>query len=132
MTLFYNSYVLSRIDYCLTVWGSLTQNNVQQLECLQKKCARIILNVGYDTPSSQLYSSLRWMNVNQRIMYMKCITVYKILHGMMPSHLQLLFTNLNETARLYSLRSASDQLLYVPKVNRDIMRRSLRYAGARM
>ena len=35
--LFYNSYVLSRIDYCLSIWGGAHKYILQKLFKLQKK-----------------------------------------------------------------------------------------------
>ena len=132
MELFYNSYVLTRIDYCLSVWGNVTQEQINQLECLQKKCARIILNASYETPSTYLYSTLKWMNVTQRIIYVKSISVYKILNGLMPNHLKLLFTYTGDIPNVYNLRSTNNQMLHVPKMDKEFTRGSLRYSGAHM
>ena len=43
--LFYNSYIISRIDYCLTISGNAPKDALETLFCLQKPAAYIILNV---------------------------------------------------------------------------------------
>ena len=40
--LFYNSYIMPHLDYCVTVWGDCS--DVARLEKLQKQAARIILH----------------------------------------------------------------------------------------
>ena len=47
--LFYNSYIISRIDYCLTIWGQAPKDALEPLFRLQKQAARIILNVPVET-----------------------------------------------------------------------------------
>ena len=53
--MFYQSYVLPLIDYGSSSWGSITKLNVERINKLQKRAARIILKVDYITPSVEMF-----------------------------------------------------------------------------
>ena len=44
LKLYYNSYIVSVMDYCCTVWGNVSCTHIDKLYKLQKRAARIILN----------------------------------------------------------------------------------------
>ena len=57
--LFYTSYAMPHLDYCVTVWGDCS--DVARLETLHKQAARIIMDCHYLTPSKDMFSKLRWL-----------------------------------------------------------------------
>ena len=75
--MFYQSYFLPLIDYVSSSWGSTTKLNMERINKLQKRAAHIILKVDYITPSVEMFQSLRWMTVSQRISYKKAVLTYK-------------------------------------------------------
>ena len=54
--LFYNSYVLPTIDYCLVIWGTCNQTQLQRLFRFQKRIIRILCN-DFMSPSGDLLIS---------------------------------------------------------------------------
>ena len=52
--LYYNAYILPVLDYCLTVWGSTSKYQLDRLLKLQKRAARIILDMP-QTPHQCLF-----------------------------------------------------------------------------
>ena len=77
--MFYQSYVIPLIDYGSSSWGSTTKQNIERINKLQKRAARIILKVDYITPSVEMFQRLRWMSLSQRINYNKAVLTYKAL-----------------------------------------------------
>ena len=65
--LFYNSYVLPSLDYCLTIWGNTSKTQIERLHKLEKCAARIILDAAPDAPSQPLFTELNWLNIYERI-----------------------------------------------------------------
>ena len=59
--------ILPYLDYCCTVWGSLTKRDMLRIQKCQNKYARMILNADYNTPSLGLLHTLKWQPVDQRI-----------------------------------------------------------------
>ena len=65
--LYYQGYILPYIDYGSVVWGAASSTNIERLTKLQKRAARIILHVDYDTSSDQMFKELRWLSVPDRL-----------------------------------------------------------------
>ena len=59
--LFYDSYILPYFDFCSIIWGNCPKYVLADLEKIQKRAARIILNQYINTRSHVLFSELRWM-----------------------------------------------------------------------
>ncbi|KAI8518803.1 hypothetical protein Bbelb_020600 [Branchiostoma belcheri] len=59
---------LSHVDYCSPVWSSTSQKNIQQLQVMQNKAARLVLHCDFKTPVQQLHASLSWQTVKERIL----------------------------------------------------------------
>ena len=125
--LFYNSYVLPTIDYCLVIWGTCNQTQLQRLFRFQKRIICILCN-DFMSPSGDLFNQLNIMTIHQRVRYQMCILVFKCLHGAAPSYLTKLFSftglQSNYNLRLHGLN------LSVPKPLRESFRRSVSYSGA--
>ena len=43
--MFYNSLILSRLSYCLTLWGNCPKDGLLKLFRLQKRAPRLVLNL---------------------------------------------------------------------------------------
>jgi len=56
--LFYNSYILTTMDYCCALWCSATQSHLRKIHSIQKRAAKIILNKPYSTHSAPLFKEL--------------------------------------------------------------------------
>ena len=56
--LFYNTFILSKIDYCLNIWGSSSKCNLECILKLQKRAARIILSANIETRSDIMFKKL--------------------------------------------------------------------------
>ena len=116
--MFHQSYVLPLIDYGSSSWGSTTKLNIERINKLQKRAARIILKVDYITPSAEMFQRLRWMTVSQRINYNKAVLTYKVLNNLTPAYISDLQT-LTAIAYNRNLRSSENGSLMVPKTRRS-------------
>ena len=113
---FYNAYILPHFDFCCIIWGNCTSSLEDKLIKFQKRAARVILDSDYSTPSTALFSKLKWMTFHERVIYQKAIQMYKTLRGDAPDYLQNAFTFTTDIdSRL--LRSSSTYQLYSPKPN---------------
>jgi hypothetical protein len=127
--LFFNAYILPHLDYCCTVWGRCSSNLEDKLIKFQKRAARIILDKGIDTPSSQLFSELKWMPFPQRVQFQTAILIYKSFNGLAPSYLKNKFQLTYDISNRNS-RSTSINSLYVPKPSCELFRSSFIYSGS--
>ena len=65
--LYFNAYILPIIDYCPTIWGNVSKSQIERINKLQKRVARIILDAPPDSPSLPLILELGWLTISERI-----------------------------------------------------------------
>ena len=88
----YNSLILSRIYYCILLWGF----DSRRLEKLQKKAIRVICNSKYNAHTSPLFQDLRLLKI-KNIFEIQCAKFfYKFEHNTLPGYFDSFFqTNAN-------------------------------------
>ena len=113
--LYYNSYILSKLTYCISIWGpNLATSLINKLYIIQKRAVRIIFNTGIDTPSQFLFLNARLLNINQLVFYNQAVFIFKILNNLSaPCLSSMLESNTCSSSR--QLRSSvKSNLLKVP------------------
>ena len=106
------SYVLSRIDYCNSLLAGCNKADINRLQKLQNKAARLVTltrNTEHITP---ILMELHWLPVCERINFKINVTTYKSLNDMSPEYLQELISLYQPTRVLRS----SDALLINDKL----------------
>ena len=112
--MFYQSYILPMIDYGSISWGSTSNSNIERINKLQKRAARIILKADFTTPSADMFQQLEWMSVTSRINYNKAVFTYKALNNLTPSYISDLLKPTSQ-AHTRNLRSSENGSLTIPK-----------------
>ena len=67
----------SILVYCLPVYGGMEKGQLQSLQILQNKAARLVLHAPPRSNREKMYKSLNWLSVNQLICYHSLISVFK-------------------------------------------------------
>ena len=126
--LYFNGYILPILDYCCTIWGNTSDQNTNRLDKLQKRAARIILELPYDTPSNTMFKKLSWLRFTDRVIYHKALYVHRCLYGSVPEYLSNKISYVSNKNGM-QLRSNTTQLLNIPKARTNTFRRSFSYSG---
>ena len=113
------------------MWGNLNNSLTGSMIKLQKRAARIVFDKDIDASSEDMFAELHWMKFHDRVDYQKAIIMYKILNNLTPSYLKEYFTFTSDVHHR-SLRSTTENLLYIPKPNLELFRSSLSYSGSRI
>ena len=82
-----NALVSSRLDYCNSVFRSLTQREWNRLQCIQNSLARIVSNTTRFSHISPVLKSLHWLPVRHRSVFKALTIVYKCIHTGLPKYL---------------------------------------------
>ena len=105
--------IISRLDYCNSLFTVLTGKDRKKLEIVQNRAARLIFGVGRRTHTSPLLQELHWIPFQKHVIFKTCVYVYKILHNSAPNYLEDIIS-LYKPARY--LRSMTDKtLLTIPR-----------------
>jgi len=71
------SIVSSRLDYCNSVLNGLSEYNINRLQMVQNRAARIVLGVGNRVSAEPLLRQLHWLPVCKRILYKTALITFK-------------------------------------------------------
>ena len=88
-TLVHNALILPLFDYCDIAWSNLLQQDIDRLQRLQNRSARIITRC---SRSSEAIEQLHWPTLSSRRSYHKAKLVFLCLHSLVPSYFSLYFT----------------------------------------
>ena len=81
-----NVLVSSLLDYCSSLFRSLSKFNLCNLQCIQKSAARIVLNTIQYTSITPVLKKLHWLPVEQCILFKTATLVYEFLHTGFPKY----------------------------------------------
>ena len=127
----YTSYVQSKLDYRLSIWGCTTEGNLDCVQKIQNSCARIICrNYDYiNTRGIDLVDSLKIQTIRQRKDYFLSVLMFKAIHGLTPHYLCNDVTMIVDVHD-YNTRSSESMNLYVPKYSKEICKLRIAYKGS--
>ena len=108
MTL-YTGIAEPHLRYCCSVWGCAGSTEINRLQKLQNRAARIITNSSFDTPSRPLIEGLGWKTIEELISYESKIMVFKSLNELAPQYLCNIFTK-NSQCSSRNLRNTETDL----------------------
>ena len=80
--------ILSRIDYCNSIYYNLPTYLLKKLQTLMNKTARMIFRKPFGEHVSPLYIQLHWLPIKARILYKLCCLVHNAIHQGLPVYLK--------------------------------------------
>ena len=125
----FNALVLPHFNYCSNSWSTTNQKYTNILETLQRKAAKLILNLPKRPSPTQVYKQLNWLPLEDRWKINRCSTVNKCLNKQTPDYIHDHF-HLTKDTHNHNTRSASNNKLTVPKFRTKTGQRSLKFQGA--
>ena len=81
------SIIGSRLDYCNSLLVGISEQNLDSIQRVQSKAARIVCNAGRHSPSSGLLYSLHWLPVRHTIEFKTATLCFKAVKLGTPSYL---------------------------------------------
>ena len=100
-----SSFILSRLDYCNSLFINLPKKDIYQLQKLQNYAARTILKRPTREHATPLLKELHWLPIHARIDYKVAILVFKCLNGLAPNYLSSMISFYSPSRTLRSSNS---------------------------
>ena len=108
--------VLSRLDYCNSLFHGAAKDNIHKLQTIQNSLVRIIYNLPPRSSTEHLLNTLHWLPISKRITFKVALLAFKCKHGLAPTYLNDLILNYVPTRQL---RSSDKDLLFQPRTKTD-------------
>ena len=84
-----HSYILSRLDFCNSLYSNISVTLLNKLQCLLNSCIRFIYGLSrYERNMDSYYKLSHILPVKYRIMFKLCLLSFKILNGQSPDYLK--------------------------------------------
>ena len=122
-----HALVISRLDYCNSLYVNLPKCLIQRLQSVMNCAARIILKCGGEDSVTLACKQLHWLPIEYRIKFKLSCIVYKCLNRTAPEYL----SDMLHPARASRTRASRENLLLVPKTNMKFGDRAFEGAGPR-
>ena len=125
----YTGIVEPHFHYCCSVWGCCGLTEINHLQKLQNRAARIITGSRFDAPGLPLVKRLGWKTIDELISSESNIMVFKSLHGLAPQYMSNLFTKTSQLTSRNLRNPATD--LRVPKKKSTNGQKCFSFRGAK-
>ena len=125
------SLILSRIDYCNSLYINLPNTLLNKLQLIINRAARLISNIHPGERITPILIAFHWLPIKARILYKYCIIIYKTLKFEEPSYLLTHLERYTSSANV-TIRAESDPYkLHIHRVNNKWGERSFHYNASR-
>jgi hypothetical protein len=121
-----NSLVLSRIDYCGSLYNGISRGLMNKLNMIINAATRVVKQLRkYDSVKLEI-KNLGWLPAAEKIKFRTLMLIYKTLHGLSPPYLASLVTRTDslQLSNGPALRSRSHGDLMVQRCNTSVGQRA--------
>ena len=81
-----NAFVSSRLDYCNSLFSSLSKVNLHRLQSIQNRASRIVTNSFKYTWITPVLRKLHWLPIQFHSEFKLATLVYKFIHTGFPKY----------------------------------------------
>lgn len=82
-----DSLVMSKINYCSSVWSNTSEGNIDKIQLIQNYAARIISGVSRFDHISPTVRALGWLPIREHLLYRDTLLMFKCINGQAPPYL---------------------------------------------
>ena len=108
MRILVQAVILSKLDYCNSLYFGCTVAVIRQLQVIQNRACRVIFGMSRTESVNQKLKDMHWLKVNERIEFKLLLLVFKSVNGLAPHYLnELIVFNNDSGLRRKSLHSVN-------------------------
>ena len=119
--------IMSKITYCIALWGGSADQLLDPLQKVQNKAARAVTKLDWDTPINTLLRQCGWLSIRQVVVYHSSIQVHKVMMEKSPSYLYSMFSS---EYRIETRQARSEQIKPTRTSTLELSLESFRWRAA--
>ena len=119
--------VISRLDYCNSLFVNISKRNIFKLQKVQNAAARLVVRGKKNCSITSVLNELHWLKIEERIVFKVLLLVFKCLNGLCSNNLETLLRKLPNQCR-----SQNMSLLETKWTNTKYGKRTFSYAGPKL
>ena len=113
------AFVSSRLNYCYSLFRSLSRFNLHRLQSIQNSAARIVTNLSKFTRVTPVLRKLHWLPVQFHSEFKLATLVYKFIHTGFPKYFAPYLSTYHNTYNTRCSQSVAN-FLNIPKLQPKI------------
>ena len=121
--------IMSKITYCIALWGGSADQLLDPLQKVQNKAARAVTKLNWDTSITILLKQCGWLSIRQLVVYHSSILVHKVMMKKSPSYLYSMFSS---KYQIDTRQARSEQIKPTRISTLELSYESFRWRAARM
>ena len=82
-----DTLVMSKINYCSSVWANTSDNNIKKIQLIKNYAARLIAGVSKYDHISPTLSTLGWLTIKEHLVYRDALLTFKSINNIAPPYL---------------------------------------------
>ena len=106
--------IFSRIDNCNSLLAGITSEQIGGLQKIQNHATRLTVRKKRHDHVTRLMKKLHWLPLSERTVFKLATLSFRYFDGTLPPYLSYCLSSYSSSR---SLRSSSQELLAVPRVN---------------
>jgi len=121
--------IITRLDYCNSLFAGLPQSTLAPLQRVQNAAARLVFNLRrYDHITPALIQ-LHWLPVYHRITFKLCVFMFNLSHGHMPPYIANNIVESGKMSTRSGLRSSTSNTYSLPRLRTKFAERCFSFSG---
>ena len=121
LMMFFNAHIMSHINFASIIWDGASQVNLNKINSLHRRAAKIIAK-GHEVSTDSKLKLLNILPLEKQLLFNKATLMYKVHHSEVPGYISCLFQKAPERY--------SSQNYVLPKPRIDLYKTSLAFSGA--
>lgn len=132
LKLLVNNFVITRLDYCNSLYFNLPNYLLRKLQAVFNRAARLITGQPFWNRVTPLLIDLHWLPIRARIVFKICVLTYQVLNTGVPDYLRQMLKGF-EIASAIRLRNSDDEFrLLEPRATKHIGTRAFTHSAPRL
>ena len=131
MKTFVLNYIITRLDYCNSLYHELPVYQLKKLQLVFNRAARLIVGTAPRERITPVLIDLHWLPIKARIVFKICVLTYIALNTGKPNYLRNKLSKFT-TELGVSIRHSHDPHRLNEPMNKEIGTRSFKYSAPRL